>query len=194
MCVCVCFCEYVRTVSKDTNHRFWWEQWRDIKTIVNSADREETCFRLDSLTVQKSGSPSQAKDACMSQCLWRVWSKPLELHISTHQAVGKIDTSIHPSQTRTHLLSSALAACSPVISVLAKQAASLNQSRDLQSPPLCFNFPCVSPPLWNSVVSSSLHSLLSFSFSHHPLQPPLLTSPLSSILTSPLLFCTLLFD
>lgn len=74
-------------------------------------------------------SPSKTMEACVSQCLC---NEPLQLELSTHQALDKIDTSIHPSsQTRTHLLSSALAACSPVVSVLASQAGGLNHSRVL---------------------------------------------------------------
>lgn len=97
-------CERVRTASKGTNHGLWLEQWRDTLTqmIVNSADGEETRFRLDSLTVQKRAAFGVSKP------------KYRRLHESVfvqrmkqaHRASDKIDTSIHPSQTRTHLLSS----------------------------------------------------------------------------------------
>lgn len=82
-------------------------------------------------------------EGSVSVCAGHEANHPSHVH---NRLWTKIDTSIHRSQTRTHLVSSALA----VGSMLASQTGSLNHSRNLQSP----------PPL----IVSTFHVFLLYSF------------------------------
>lgn len=150
---------------------------------------------IDRMEISRfSHFPKQSTEACgpawgLCWYLCSALSKPLaacallESVLYTSCSGDEIDTSSRPSQHRKHLLSSVLAASSPVIcrrpavSVLASRPGDLNHSRHLQNPLLCFNFPCVSP-LWYSAVSCPylLHPFLSCT----PIIPLSPTSPLSS--------------
>lgn len=135
---CVCVCEWVSLWEcVSVSGRFPKAQI----TGLRLEQRRDTVTQM--IVISADGGKCQDSDRTHWQCrneLLTENSKPSYRRLRESVFVqrmkqttvlstpDKIDTSIHPSQTSSHPLSSALAACSQVISVLAGQTGNLNHS------------------------------------------------------------------